>query len=219
MIVVKSPAKFNINKSLEELLAHEYAHLALAHRVGHRHRPRWFDEGLAVLVSREWSWASNLTMSLSAVVGQFVPLEEIEMVNRFGAGKARLAYAESYLAVQYFFDEYGIKAVNLFVDSIAAGASIDNSLMASTGSNYADFETEFRVYLQSRFNLVTLITDMTYFWIALAVILIIGFFLKMRKKREYLRKWDEEEKMASTDFDYGDSDHPEQTDDDEPWRR
>ena len=49
--------------------------------------------------------------------------------------------------------------------------------------------------------------------------LIIGFFLALRRRRQYYRKWEEEERLASTDFDYGDPDEPERPDDDEPWRR
>jgi len=48
---------------------------------------------------------------------------------------------------------------------------------------------------------------------------IIGFFLALRRRRQYYRKWEEEERLASTDFDYGDPDEPERPDDDEPWRR
>jgi hypothetical protein len=34
----------------------------------------------------------------------------------------------------------------------------------------------------------------------------------------YYKKWEEDEKYQSTDFDYGDPDNPEQIDDeDEPW--
>ena len=129
-----------------------------------------------------------------------------------------MAYSESYLAVQYLFDGYGIETVTIFLDEIARGASMDQALMASTGSKYADFETEFRVYLQGRFNLVGLLADTMYFWLFLAIITVFGFILWLRRRRAYYRRWEEEERLASTDFDYGDPDHPEVVDDDEPWR-
>ena len=218
-IVIKSPDTFQLNRSLGELLSHEYAHLALAHRTGLHSAPRWFDEGFAMVASMEWSWPQNLTMNLASVAGDFVPLREIAGVNRFGQARARLAYAQSYLTVEYLFSTYGIKAVNIFLDEIARGSTMDHALMASTGSDYDDFEREISVYLQSRFNLVGLLADTMYFWLALAVIVIIGFVLSIRKRKQYYRKWDEEEKLASTDFDYGDPDQPEQIDDDEPWRQ
>jgi hypothetical protein len=218
-IVIKSPDSFPLSRPLQELLSHEYSHLALAHRTGLHEAPRWFDEGLAMVVSMQWSWSDNLIMNLAVVTGQFIPLQEIDQVNRFSESRAHLAYSESYLAVQYLFDIYRVEGVNIFLDEIARGASIDRALVASTGSKYADFESEFRVYLQGRFNLVGLLADTMYFWLFLAIITVIGFILWLRKRRAYYRKWEEEERLASTDFDYGDPDHPEDVDDDEPWRR
>ena len=218
-IVIKSPDRFPLGRPLQELLSHEYSHLALAHRTGLHEAPRWFDEGLAMIASMQWSWSDNLIMNLAVVTGQFIPLSEIEQVNRFGESRAHLAYSQSYLAVQYLFDVYGIDGVKIFLDEISRGASIDRALMASTGSKYADFETEFRVYLQGRFNLVGLLADTMYFWLVLALITVVGFILWLRRRRAYYRKWEEEERLASTNFDYGDPDRPEEADDDEPWRR
>ena len=218
-IVIKSPDRFPLSRPLSELLSHEYSHLALAHRTGLHEAPRWFDEGLAMVVSMEWAWSDNLIMNLAVVFGQFIPLDEIEQVNRFSESRAHLAYSESYLAVQYLFDVYRIEGVKLFLDEIARGASMDQALMVSTGSKYADFESEFRVYLQGRFNLVGLLADTMYFWLFLAIITVIGFILWLLRRRTYYRKWEEEERLASTDFDYGDPDNPEDADDDEPWRR
>ena len=218
-IVLKSPDRFNVNKSLRELLAHEYAHLALAHRVGAGSPPRWLDEGIATMVSMEWRWSNNLTMGLASIMGDFVPLREIEQVNRFNESKARLAYAESYLAVSYLHDDYGPEVLNMLLDSLAAGVNSDRSLLYATGSDYANFEQEFRIYLQGRFNFISVVADTMYLWLALAIVVIIGAVYKMRKRRQYYEKWEREEKLASTDFEYGDPDSPEEPDDDEPWRR
>ncbi len=218
LIAIKSPDRFNSNKSLRELVAHEYTHLALGHRLRGVNPPRWLNEGMAVLVSMEWTWGDNLTMNFASVTGDFVPLSEIERVNQFAGRRARLAYAESYLSVKYLFDEYGVEAVNTLLDRLAQRQSVDSALMASTGSNYSDFEEEFRVYLHQRYNLISLVFDTMYFWLGLAIILVIGGVLSIRRRRKQYEQWDEDEKLASTDFDYGDPDHPEQIDDDESWR-
>jgi hypothetical protein len=219
-IVIKSPDNFNLGRSMEELLAHEYSHLALAHRTGLGRAPRWFDEGLAMMTSREWNWSDNLAMSKAAVFGQFIPLDDINKVNRFNAGKAHVAYSQSYLAVDYLFDLYGQEAVSMFLDRVASGQSLDAAMMASIGSNYADFEEELGLYLRKRFNIITLFLDTMWFWLGLAVIVVIGAFVKYSKRRKYYKKWEEEERLQSTDFDYGDPDNPEQIDDeDEPWRQ
>ncbi len=219
LIAIKSPDHFNLHKSLAELLSHEYSHLALARRTGLFTAPRWFDEGLAMMISTEWSWSDNLAMSQASVFSQFPTLSEIDGVNMFNRGEAHVAYALSYLAVDYFFDAYGIDAVNMFLDAVGSGKTIDEALMVPTGSNYEDFDREFRQTVLPRFNLVSLFMDTALFWVGLAVIVIIGAVLKFRKRRQYNKEWEEHEKLHSTDFDYGDPDHPEEIDDDEPWRQ
>ncbi len=230
-IVIKSPDRFNVQKSLAELLAHEYAHLALHDRTGWNEPPRWFDEGLAMLVSTEWDWSNNLTLSKAAVFGNFVPLREIELLNRFSAPRAEVAYAQSYVAVKYLFDEYRVDAVNTFLDWIRdAGRGdqrptsgqptvLDSALIAATGTDLAGFEAEFRVYLAGRFNIVSLLVDTMFLWVLLAAVIIIGGVLAIKRRRDYYRKWDEEDALGSKDFDYGNPDQPEESDDDEPWRR
>jgi hypothetical protein len=218
-IVIKSPDRFDLGRSLGELLAHEYAHLALAHRCRVFSPPRWFTEGMAMNVSTEWSWWDNLTVSRAAVFGQLMPLEEIELVNRFPKSKAGVAYAQSYLAVKYLFDDYGVEGVNIFLDSIAAGGSVDAALMGATGSDLAGFDAEYRAMLARHFNFGSLFMDTIWLWLVLALIVLVGGILRFRKRRQYYRKWEAEERYQSTDFDYGDPDHPERIDDDdEPWR-
>jgi len=220
LMALKSPLSFNLNRSFDELLAHEFSHLALAHRTGFYSVPRWFDEGLAMYVSLEWSWSDNLAMSKAAVFRQLLTLDTIEFVNRFSEGSAHVAYATSYMAVAYLYKQYGVEAVNQMLDSIARGRTIDVALAGATGSSYADFEKEFRVYLDSRFNATSLMADTMYFWMALALILILGGYLQFRRRRAYYKKWEKEDQYESKDFDYGDPEKLEQPDDedDEPWR-
>ncbi len=219
LMAIKSPDHFNLNRSLDELLAHEFSHLALAHRCRQGTAPRWFDEGLAMMVSSEWGWSDNLAMSKGVVFGQVIALTDIQRVNHFNESQAHLAYAESYLAVKYLFDDYSINAVNVFLDRIAAGESHDVALLAATGSNHDGFDKEFLASLHNRFNLVSLFMDTIYLWIALAVVLIAGGVRSIRRRRQYYEELDEHDKLHSTDFDYGDPDNPEQPDDDEPWRQ
>lgn len=220
-MVIKSPDRLSTFRPLSELVMHEYAHLALADRLGVREAPRWLDEGLAMYVSLEWGWSNNLAMSKAAVFRQFVSLSEIDRVNRFNSSRAELAYAQSCLAVKYFIDQYGINALNMMLDEIVRGKPLDTALMASTGSTLAGFEEEFHEFLTQRYNILSLFMDTFWFWIALAFIVVIGGFLSFRRRRAYYRKWEEEDKLESRDFEYGDAETPEQPDedDDDAWRR
>ncbi|KAA3632972.1 MAG: hypothetical protein DWP97_10025 [Calditrichaeota bacterium] len=219
LIAIKSPDKFNTRKSVPILVAHEYTHLAIADKCGFHDPPRWMHEGLSVFLSEEWSWSDNLAMGKAAVFGQFIPLADIDNVNRFNESKAQIAYAESYLAVKFMLRYYGSNSVNLFLTRIGEGKTVDEALYSSTGLTVEEFQTDFNAYLNQQFNFVSIFMDTIFFWIALAIIMVVGFFLQFKKRRKYYKKWEEQEKLQSTDFDYGDPDNPEHIeDDDEPWR-
>jgi hypothetical protein len=219
LIAIKSPEKFNLGKSLEELLAHEYSHLAISHKTGLFEAPRWLHEGISVFVSMEWSFSDNLAMSRAALFGEFLSLYEIEELNRFGEGKAHVAYAESYLAVKYLYDTYGRRSLATLLGELAQGKSLSTALTAATGADTPEFEHEFQEYLSKRFNIATLFMDTMFIWLGLAAVVVVAAFLRYRKRRKYYKMWEEEERLHSTDFDYGDPDHPEKIDDeDEPWR-
>ena len=151
-----------------------------------------------MLVSTEWGWQNVLTVSMALLLGNYIPLKDIERVNRFDQSKAALAYSESYLAVQYLYEYYGREQVNIFLDSLAHNADLDQALEGSFGSDYDNLDHEFHIYLKSKFNLVAVLGDTMYFWLAMAFILILGAVLAMRRKKRYYRKWEEEEKYAGT---------------------
>jgi len=218
-IVIKSPDHFNTGKSLEQLAAHEYAHLVMSKRSGFYTPPRWMDEGVAQYISHEWTWSDYVALSIAGVFGDFIPLEEIEKVNRFHESKAHLAYAQSYLAVEFIIKQYGREAPGIMLDSIAAGTSLDRALLGATGSTRAEFQRDFEDHLSKRYNIAAVFVDTMFFWLALAVVFVIGIIVYQKRRRQYYKQWEEEEKYHSTDFDYGDPDNPEQVDDeDEPWR-
>ncbi|UCC44837.1 MAG: hypothetical protein JSU65_02625 [Candidatus Zixiibacteriota bacterium] len=219
LIAIKAPHSFNISRPLEELLVHEYAHLVIAHNAGLHSPPRWFDEGVAMYASTEWSWSDNLAMSKAAVFGQFIDLREIDNVNRFGEDRARIAYAEAYLAVEFMIRTYTKASLAVFLREISGGKPVDEALYHATGSNYEEFSDDFKLLLNRRFNVLSLFMDTLFFWLALALIAVVAAFLRFRRRRRYYRQWEQEEKLHSTDFDYGDPDRPEEiAEDDEPWR-
>ncbi len=218
MVVIKSPLRFNVGKSLSTLVEHEYAHLAVQDRLYLNHPPRWLDEGICMYISAEWSWEDNFAMSRASVFGNFIPLRELDRVNSFVREKAHVAYAQSYMAVYYIIETYGLDAFNRLLDGIKDGLSMDQALMISIGGDYEAFEKELGQYLEKRYNILTLLGDMRYLWIFLAILIIVGFIMSLIRRKKGYDRLEEMEEYHSTDFDYGNPDNPEQTDDeDKPW--
>ncbi|MDD4052677.1 MAG: peptidase MA family metallohydrolase [candidate division Zixibacteria bacterium] len=213
-IVIKSPRMMPGDKPLGELMAHEYAHMVMAHAVGYREVPRWLDEGMAMYMSAEWSWDDNVAMARAVIVGGEIPLTEIEYLNRFTAPKAQVAYSESFLAFKYFLDTYGKSSLRILLSGIASGQNIDDALVTAIGADYGAFEREFAGYLHGRYNIVSLLFDSNLFWILLAVIAVVGFIIVRLRRHKRIEQLDEYDALHSTDFDYGEVEKP---DEDKPW--
>lgn len=213
-IVIKSPRIMPGDKPLGELMAHEYSHIVLAYALGYREVPRWLDEGLAMYLSAEWSWDDNVAMARAVIVGGAIPLGDIERLNRFPGPKAQVAYSESFLAFKYFLDTYGESSLRILLSQVAAGADFDDALVTAIGADYNAFEREFADYLHGRYNIVSFLFDSNLFWIVLAVIAVLGFIIVRLRRRRRIEQLDEYDALHSTDFDYGETEKP---DEDKPW--
>ncbi len=213
-IVVKSPLILTGEKSLGELVAHEYSHIALARAVRNRPVPRWLDEGMAMYASAEWGWSDNLAMGWAVISGNIIPLSRIEQLNRFQSGQAQVAYSESYLAFRYFLDTYGQSGLHILLTDIADGQSIDAAFVSAIGVDQAGFEREFSTYLHGRYNLITMIFNSNILWILLAMLIVVGFVMYLLRRKKRFAEFDEYDKYHSTDFDYGEVEEP---DEDKPW--
>lgn len=235
-IVVKDSRYLRVGKELTELLVHEYAHLATADRVGARELPRWLDEGIAMRMAAPWGWSEHVAMGKAALFRQFVPLREIEQVNRFTDDRAAVAYAQSYLAVDYLTQQYDPEGLQTLLGGLAEGLSVDSALVLATGSDLAGFETELFDYLAARYNIATLFMDTWFLWVGLAGVVVLGAILARRRRVKTLERWKRDEQYESKDFDYGDPKAAEKIDlddteeydeydpdadddEDEPWRR
>jgi len=215
LIVIKSPLILPGEKSLGELVAHEYAHIALARRTRYKPAPRWFDEGLAMYVSAEWDWIDNLAMGKAAILGMTMRLREIERLNRYGSDQANVAYAESYLAFKLFLDLYGQSGIGLFLDNLASGANIETAFLYATGAGSAVFEHEFGIHLSGNYNVVAVLVSSDLLWALLALLIVVGFILNRLRRRSRMKKLEEYDRLHSTDFDYGRG--VEKPDEDSPW--
>ncbi len=213
-IVIKSPLITRGDKSLGELTAHEFSHIALATALGFQQAPRWLDEGMAMYFSAEWGWGDNLAVSWAVVFGGIIPLAKIEHLNRFEGDMVRVAYSQSYLAFRYFLDTYGKSGLNILLQNIRAGHRLDYAFITATGADYNAFEQEYSAHLHRRYNIVALIFDSNLLWIIMALIVVIGFVLTRRRRKKRFREFEEREKYHSTDFDYGEVEKP---DEDKPW--
>ncbi len=211
LIILREPMMNRYPGNTADLLQHELAHIALSRRAKGAHLPRFIDEGFASWFAGEWTFAQVTTVAAAQITKSLLPLRDIDDVNRFHQGQANLAYAQSYLVVNYIFKRFGELAFTDLIDALATGENMSEAFHQTLDISFWRFEADYRKFLSDNYTLFAILADMSGLWIILALIVVFGWILIRKRKKDAYDRWKDEEKYQSTDFDYSGSD-------DEPWK-
>jgi hypothetical protein len=211
LIILREPMMDRYPGTMANLLQHELAHIALYHRTRGKPFPRFLNEGFAAWFAGEWSFSNITTVAAAQITGSITPLRDIDDVNSFHQAQANLAYAQSYLVVYYIFEQYGELAFLDLLDEFARGSNMSEAFHATFGISFWRFEADYRRFLQENYTLFSILSDMGALWIILALVVIVGYVVIRRRRKNALDRWREQERYESTDFDWSGSD-------DEPWK-
>ncbi len=211
-IIVLSPSLYPHRVSLPEVMRHELAHLYLHNLVGWARLPRWMDEGLAMLIGHQWRFGDDWVVGRAVLMGEALPLRQIDGLNRFAEGKARLAYNQSYLAMTFFLDEYGWESFLLFIHKLRSHNKLDPAFMVAVGLDYNGFQREYSRFLESKYNWAALFADSALFWMGLVFLLILLYLYKRHRMKKKVEEW--ERAAPAEDIFYpakerGESDRPD----------
>lgn len=205
LIAVMSPVKENFALPFEEVLRHELAHLAIHRRVEGNKIPRFMNEGFAMMFAHQWTFSDDIYLTRANLTGSLFHLREIDYVNMVNTTQAQIAYAQSYQAVKFIFDTFGQETFQRILDGLAMGQSADVTLRQVIGTDMDGLDKMVAKYINRNYHWIMLLTDPNILWIGLALLFILGYLLIRKRRKDIYKKWEEEEKYESTDFDYEDS--------------
>ena len=154
--------------SLHNLLTHEYFHALINQATGGRGEvlTAWINEGLAEWSSHEFLLAGDDTSGRdflratqmeevreSAASGTLLRLTALESLHSWGNqadNKVDLQYAQSYMAMRYLIETYGVKAASDLAVDRARGSSWSIAMGQALGIGYTRFESDFAVWTESK---------------------------------------------------------------------
>jgi hypothetical protein len=195
-IIVLKSTRFSKNKqNFEEVVLHELSHIGLAETLKDSKPPRWFDEGLAMYLSKfKMDWDSNITLSQALVSRKIFELEEVDKVMNFKRAKAQLLYAESYSAVSFIAENFGEETLKKIIQEFSQNKNFNEAFINSTGIDFLDFEVKWFQYIKHEYKWYWLLNIEIYIWmIGIFLFLLIYTIVKIRN-RKILKRWEEEEK-------------------------
>lgn len=197
VVIPVYPVRADFQRDPLVTLRHELAHLVLHHELP-APPPRWFDEGYATWASGGWDQSSAWQIRLAFLLGRAPPLDSLTLEWPRGAEEARLAYLLSASAVRYLAEIGGAHGFEILLSVWREEGSLDAALRQVYGMTPGQFERNWGRMVQRRYGWLLAISQIALFWTFAALLLIVLFWIRRRRKRERLAQLELEE-LASPD--------------------
>jgi len=197
LIILRSPRGMSGGTmDIEEVLQHEYAHLALATALQGHEAPQWLDEGFAMLQSRGWNLSWTYTLSRGVLTKKLIPLEELADGFPVDQYQAELSYAQSFSFVSYIKTELGPEALPRLIKGLSYGLDAETALRQATGLGLRDLERRWKEDLKRRFSWIPITTSFFSLWFLASLLFLLGYWLKRRRAKRILEEWEKEESLT-----------------------
>ena len=192
-IIVKAPHLLPPDQDYRGMLRHELLHVLIARNTNLANVPRWFNEGIAMVMSRELRWANTMRVAHMYVRRRVIPYAELDFAfaplgNEMVFGDA---YAEAYSMTLHLIDEVSEERFWRIVLALNE-MSFDEALRKHAGLTPGALYEGWRSSLWKIALIASLVSGFTLFDV-MAILLILAYVRKRRRGRTMLCAWDEEE--------------------------
>lgn len=179
-------------ESLESIVRHEVAHLALDRRAQGRPLPRWFHEGVAVSIEAGFGFIDEARL-LTAMISQ----PAIGDVGRLFAAGTEPESARAYLLatalVADIRNRHGAQVVGAIAGSVGNGVAFDRAFADATGET-VDTATAAAWERYLRWTQWLLAVDsVASIWTLVLLLAGVAFFVQRRRRAARRKQWDEED--------------------------
>ncbi len=176
---------------LASVLSHEATHMLLHDAAGDA-LPRWFGEGVATGVERDWGMRDVLVYTSSLLTGVLPELSELDAAFDASDDRARTAYAASFDFLLWTVRRYGDNVVRDIIRE-AGRRPFPEAWEAATGSPLARSEAEWRRGSLLLYRWVPALTGSTALWIGITFLALMAGARRRARSRAILERWEVEE--------------------------
>ena len=169
---------------LEEVLAHEVAHVLIHRASGGRRVPRWFNEGLAMLAARSWRLRDQTELALGLLSGPRVPLWKLDDMFQGDRWQVEHGYALSGTLVRDLLDRYGPAVPRLVLARLAHGDTFEEAMRRATGATVLDIGEAFYERQASLKRWIPILTSTAVLWFGISLLAILAGIRKRRRRVE-----------------------------------
>ena len=176
--------------SLENLLAHEVAHILIERAANGKPVPRWMDEGLAMRAAHTWEFEDQARLTWFMVTRDPLSVEELNALFHQDSASAKRAYVLSYALIRYFFKEFGTEWPRVVLANLAEGVPFETAFSLATFKSPGTAVKAFWASQTAWTTWVPVATSSAVLWLGIMA-LTFYVFKKQRQRAEALkRQWD-----------------------------
>lgn len=196
IIVLKAPNLLGPNSHYAAIVRHELLHVLLARNTDPDNLPRWLNEGIAMILSRENRWSSMFSIARMYTGGRVIDYEDLEHVFNAPGNEMEFgeAYVQSLSMTQYLQSQMGEERFWIIVRDLRTD-SFEEALNKWRGLTPNAFFDAWRASLWRTALISSVITGLSIFQIG-ALLLVAAYLRKRARNRKLLRSWVEEEAMT-----------------------
>ena len=176
--------------SLEGVVWHEVAHLAINLAAGGRPVPRWFHEGVATSVERDWRLSTRLRLGLALAADPTLPGVERLFASDVQPETAR-AYLLAAAVVADLRVRHGADAPGDVAAGVARGLPFAEAFLARTGISPAQAAARAWAPYRQWTNWVPRLTSASAVWTLILVLAVAAFAVNRRRRARRRAMWDE----------------------------
>jgi MYXO-CTERM domain-containing protein len=197
-LVVLFPARSPVypHDTLEDVLRHEVAHVLIARAAGGREVPRWFHEGLAVVVERPWDFEDRSRLAWELMAGPRLRLLEIDALFDGGATAQSRAYSLSAAFVRDLIREHGGTAPAAILRLVRDEVPFDRAVATVAGQPLGLVEDGFWERQRVWTVWMPMVTSGEAFWFGMILLAALAVWRRRRHGAAIRRKWEEDERAA-----------------------
>lgn len=166
------------------ILRHEWAHIGLHQYLEGLRVPRWFSEGYAQWASGGWDWSEGWKLRIALARGG-ISLDSLTLFWPRDEARARTAYLLSATTVEYLVVEGGPRALEVLFRRWKELGNFERAFRATFGATTAQFEEDWRRYVEGRYGWLFVLSHSAVFWmfLSLALVAMVGVRRGARRER------------------------------------
>jgi hypothetical protein len=176
---------------------HELAHVALYDSIEKHSVPLWFNEGLAIHLSRENAFARSRALWGATVSDDLLPLRQLDQRFPSDVVGVPLAYAQSADVVRYLLRTQDQERFRLMIKRLARGQAFEAALNDSYGMDLYNLESAWREDVKGRFTLWPVLFSGTVLWTLAVVLVTLAWRRKRARQKQVLERWEREERIET----------------------